>query len=65
MAGDIINLRKFRKDKLRAEKDKVSEANRAKFGLSKAEKKKINQDKTQITRIVDGARLNNDKNDAS
>ena len=58
--GEIINLRKFRKDKARAEKDKQAEANRAKFGMNKAEKQKTQSEKDQIARIVDGARLTPD-----
>lgn len=61
MAADIINLRTFRKDKARSEKEKEAEVNRAKFGMSKAEKQKTRSEKDQMARIVDGARLNSDK----
>lgn len=61
MTGDIINLRKFRKDKARSEKEKQADANRAKFGMSKAEKQKTQSEKDQIARIIDGAKLDIDK----
>ncbi|MEK1932364.1 MAG: DUF4169 family protein [Pararhizobium sp.] len=39
MTGDVVNLRQFRKQKARTEKDKVAEQNRISFGRTKAEKK--------------------------
>jgi hypothetical protein len=63
LTGDIINLRKFRKDKTRSEKEKTAETNRAKFGMSKAEKQKTQSEKEQIARIVDGAKLNSKKDE--
>ena len=67
--GEIINLRKFRKAKTRAEHDKQAELNRAKFGMTKAEKQKVQSEREQIARTVDGARLSpdsrqSDKDDA-
>jgi hypothetical protein len=38
MAADIVNLRQFRKQKARSEKDKAADANRLQFGRTKAEK---------------------------
>lgn len=38
MTGDVVNLRQFRKQKARTEKDKVAEQNRISFGRTKAEK---------------------------
>ena len=64
MSGDIINLRRFRKDKGRAEKEKQADANRAKFGMSKAEKQTTQSEQNKITRLLDGARLMPDKDDA-
>ena len=57
MTGEIINLRKFRKDAARAEKDKLADANRAKFGATKAEKLKTKLEQDQNRRLVDGAHL--------
>lgn len=38
MSGDVVNLRQFRKQKARSEKEKQAEQNRAAFGRTKAEK---------------------------
>ena len=38
MSGDVVNLRQFRKDKRRLEKEKQAEQNRITFGRSKQEK---------------------------
>lgn len=38
MSGDLVNLRQVRKQKARADKDKVAEQNRISFGRTKAEK---------------------------
>ncbi|MQX24861.1 DUF4169 family protein [Sinorhizobium meliloti] len=38
MAGDVINLRQFRKRQARTEHEKQAEQNRVTFGRSKAEK---------------------------
>lgn len=38
MTGGIVNLRQFRKNKARAEKEARAEENRVKFGRTKAEK---------------------------
>ena len=38
MTGDIVNLRQFRKQKARAEKDRTADQNRISFGRTKAEK---------------------------
>lgn len=36
--GDVVNLNRFRKKKERAERARIAEANRAKFGRTKAER---------------------------
>ncbi|MDX3925129.1 MAG: DUF4169 family protein [Shinella sp.] len=38
MSGDVVNLRQFRKQQARAEKEKQAEQNRISFGRTKAEK---------------------------
>ncbi|HEV7248543.1 MAG TPA: DUF4169 family protein [Shinella sp.] len=38
MSGDVVNLRQFRKQKARSDKEKQAEQNRATFGRTKAEK---------------------------
>lgn len=38
MKGDVVNLRQFRKQKARSEKEKQAEQNRLSFGRTKSEK---------------------------
>jgi hypothetical protein len=38
MTGDVVNLRQFRKQKARTEKDRTAEQNRVSFGRTKVEK---------------------------
>ena len=38
MSGDLVNLRQFRKQKARSEKERQAEQNRISFGRTKAEK---------------------------
>lgn len=38
MSGDVVNLRQFRKQKVRSEKERQAEQNRISFGRTKAEK---------------------------
>ncbi|WP_426227739.1 DUF4169 family protein [Pararhizobium sp. DWP3-4] len=38
MTGDVVNLRQFRKQKARTEKDKAADQNRISFGRTKVEK---------------------------
>ncbi|NJM31510.1 MAG: DUF4169 family protein [Rhizobiales bacterium] len=39
MTGDIVNLKRFRKQAARVERAREAEANRAKFGEKKADRK--------------------------
>jgi len=38
MSGDVVNLRQFKKQQARSEKDRQAEQNRISFGRTKAEK---------------------------
>jgi hypothetical protein len=58
--GDIVNLNKARKAKAKAASEKQAGDNRLKFGMTKAEKKKIADEKTRLERHVAGHRLNDD-----
>jgi hypothetical protein len=58
--GDLINLNKARKAKARGAARATSEANRAKFGRTKAEKERDKLDKARADRLVDGAKLERD-----
>ncbi|TAD87062.1 MAG: DUF4169 family protein [Alphaproteobacteria bacterium] len=55
--AEIINLRRQRKAKARAEEDRVAAANRAKFGRSKADRTRTTEDALRAERHLDGHRL--------
>jgi hypothetical protein len=55
--GDVVNLNKFRKRKAKAERTKRAEVNRRLHGRTKAERARDELQKRQLTRQVDGARL--------
>jgi hypothetical protein len=58
---EIVNLRQARKRKLRAEKDQEAAENRAKFGRTKGEKKRIATEADRDRRLLDQARLTRDE----
>ena len=51
--ADIVNLKQVRKQKARAEKDNLAEANRLKFGRSKSEKELLSAKQDLETRKLD------------
>lgn len=55
--GNVVNLNKFRKRKAKVERAKQADANRRLHGRTKAERAKDELQKKQLTRKVDGARL--------
>ena len=55
--GDVVNLNKFRKRKAKAERTKRAETNRRLHGRTKAERARDELAKKQLTRHVDGAKL--------
>jgi len=55
--GDVVNLNKFRKRKAKAERTKRAETNRRLHGRTKAERARDALAKKQLTRHVDGAKL--------
>lgn len=55
--GEVIKLNKFRKQKAKAERAKRAEVNRRLHGRTKAERARDELSKRQLTRQVDGARL--------
>lgn len=59
--GDIVNLNRFRKSRDRAEREKEAEANRIRFGRTKAEKERDRLDRERLTRAVEGSRLDDGK----
>ena len=54
--ADIINLRVARKMKARADKERVSESNRAKFGRTKADRETGRLDEARRERQLEGCR---------
>jgi hypothetical protein len=58
--AEIINLRKARKSKKRAEKDAKADANRRAFGRSKAEKTLGKAEQELSEKKLSGHKLEND-----
>lgn len=52
--ADIINLRQARKTKARADKERQAEANRAKFGQSKASRQARLREEERTDRQLEG-----------
>ena len=59
--ADIVNLRRFRKARNRAEADAAADENRRRHGRTKSEKQRDALEADQANRQLDGARL--DKSD--
>ena len=57
MSGDVVNLRQFRKQKARSEKDKQAEQNRIAFGRTKAEKTLTRALNDKADKTLDQGRL--------
>lgn len=55
--AEIVNLRLARKRKARADDDKKAEANRLKFGQTKAEREKRKAEDKLASRRFDGHKL--------
>jgi hypothetical protein len=60
MTAEIINLRQFRKDKARLEKERQAARNRAQFGRTKAEKFLTGANKGLDETRLDGAAREDD-----
>ncbi|MGH6889654.1 MAG: DUF4169 family protein [Rhizomicrobium sp.] len=61
--GEIVNLRRAKKTKVREETQKRAEANRAKHGTPKPVRDAAASEKTRAARAADAHRL--DKNDGN
>ena len=57
MSGDVVNLRQFRKQKARSEKDRQAEQNRIAFGRTKAEKTLTRTLNEKAEKTLDQGRL--------
>ncbi|MGD9815401.1 MAG: DUF4169 family protein [Hyphomonadaceae bacterium] len=61
--GDVVNLKRVRKDKARVAADAKASANRAKFGRKKADKKLAQTEAEAAERKLDGHRREHDDYD--
>jgi hypothetical protein len=59
--GDLVNLRRARKAKARAETEQAAAANRAVFGTSKVVRDLTKARSAKARRDLDGGRLDSDK----
>ncbi|WP_331371587.1 DUF4169 family protein [Sinorhizobium chiapasense] len=57
MAGDVVNLRQFRKKQARTEKEKQAEQNRIAFGRTKTEKSLTRALNEKASKTLDQGRL--------
>ncbi|OCJ55448.1 hypothetical protein A6U92_02275 [Agrobacterium rubi] len=64
VTGDVVNLRQFRKQKARTEKDKQAEQNRLTFGRTKAEKNLTSALNEKADRALDQGKLDKGEDDA-
>ncbi|CVI61570.1 MULTISPECIES: DUF4169 family protein [Agrobacterium] len=64
MAADIVNLRQFRKQKARSEKEKQAEQNRLSFGRTKTEKNLTAALNEKAERALDQGRLEKNGDEA-
>jgi len=55
MSADVVNLRRARKARARSEKQVRAAENRARFGLTKAERLAAEARRTREAAVVDGA----------
>jgi Domain of unknown function (DUF4169) len=55
--GNVVNLNRFRKQKAKADQKKRAEVNRRLHGRTKAERAREELEKQQLTKAVDGAKL--------
>lgn len=58
--AEIVNLRQARKAKKRAQDAAAADANRARHGASKAERRVTRDEADRLARTLDGARLQED-----
>ncbi|WP_320200428.1 DUF4169 family protein [Agrobacterium sp. rho-13.3] len=64
MTGDVVNLRQFRKQKARTEKEKQAEQNRLTFGRTKTEKKLTSALNDKASKQLDQGKLDKGDQDA-
>ncbi|MBI3196948.1 MAG: DUF4169 family protein [Rhodospirillales bacterium] len=59
--AEIVNLRRARKDKARRDRESEADANRRRFGRTKAEKSADKDAETRARRSLDAKRLDREK----
>ncbi len=64
MTGDVVNLRQFRKQKARSEKEKQAEQNRLSFGRTKSEKSLTTALNDKAERQLDQGKLDRQDGDS-
>jgi len=62
--GEIVNLRTRRKAKARADKERLAEENRLKFGRSRAERERVQKINQTEAKHLDSHRLTTAPDDA-
>ena len=58
--AEIVNLRRARKDKARRERESEADANRRRFGRTKAEKAADKDARERAQRDIDGKKIDRD-----
>jgi uncharacterized protein DUF4169 len=58
--ADIVNLRRARKDKARKQREAEADANRRRFGRTKAEKTSETEARERARREIDGKKIDRD-----
>jgi hypothetical protein len=58
--AEIVNLRRARKDKARQQRESEAEANRRRFGRTKAEKAADKDTRERAERDIDGKKIDRD-----
>jgi hypothetical protein len=54
--GDVVNLNRYRKQRLEAQRERRANEKRARFGIPKSERVKNSAERALETRRLDGAR---------
>lgn len=57
MTAEIVNLRQYRKERQRQEKERAAEQNRVKFGRDKAQRREDESSRARSDQDLDGKRL--------
>ena len=61
MMGEIVNLKRYRKQVSRASEEKEAAARRIKFGRSKSERQRDREREEQLNSVLDQHRMGQDE----